>query len=215
MSLSQELQQRKTAMLLGNLEKLQCPAHRKIPRVARAVFQILATDRATGGESRVDFPTSRKPEAEVCPSIFMSRLRATSSACDTLLGLTCSAVTAREQILCACLERLGTGYEEPEGISEPIDCVESETDGERVLDLFARDASSEQNMYVVRIHYVRTRQLTQHAQRCPQRLGNVRGVEIGEDCRDLSSILIRLRRDRGVRFRSKVTLVQFRDKSSH
>jgi hypothetical protein len=52
MSLSRKLQQRKAVVLSDKLEKLQCPATAKIPWVARAVFQILATDLPLTGLNR-------------------------------------------------------------------------------------------------------------------------------------------------------------------
>jgi hypothetical protein len=73
-----------------------------------------------------------------------------------------SPVTAREQILRASLEGLGTGQEEPEGIGQPADCVEREANGERILDLVARDTGSEHRAHVVRIHSMFPRQLAKH-----------------------------------------------------
>ncbi len=48
-----------------------------------------------------------------------------------------SAVTMGEEVLRARLERFGRRYEEPEGVSQRVHCVEREGDGERVLDLLA------------------------------------------------------------------------------
>ena len=91
-----------------------------------------------------------------------------------------SAVATREQVFRAILERLGTTYEEPEGIGQPADHIERETDRERILDLLARSARSEDGSHVIRIYCVLARQLAQHQQRRPQWLLNGRRVEIGQ-----------------------------------
>jgi AcrR family transcriptional regulator len=99
------------------------------------------------------------------------------------LKSTCSAVAAREEVFRASLEGLGTRHEEPEGIGQPTDHIERETDRERILDLLARSAGSEDCSHVIRIHRVLARQLAQHEQRRPQWLLDVRGVEIGQQVR--------------------------------
>src|SRR5215471_9041647 len=64
----------------------------------------------------------------------------------------CLAVAAREQVLRATLESLGTRHEEPKGIGQPTDCVERKTDREHILDLLAGDAGSQHRAHVARIH---------------------------------------------------------------
>jgi len=64
---------------------------------------------------------------------------------------TCSTVAAREEVFRASLENLGTRHEEPEGIGQPTDHIERETDRERILDLLARSAGSEDCSHVIRI----------------------------------------------------------------
>jgi hypothetical protein len=50
-------------------------------------------------------------------------------------------------------------------VGQPIDRVEREADGERILDLRARDTVGEHGTHVIRIHGVLARQLAQQAQR--------------------------------------------------
>jgi hypothetical protein len=112
-------------------------------------------------------------------------------------------------------EKLGTRHEELEGIGQSIDCVEGETDRERVLDPLARDAGSQHRAHVLGIYLMLTRELAQHSQRRPKRLLDGRGLEFGKRRVDFRFILIRPSRDRGVRLRSKLALVHLRDDGGH
>lgn len=57
-----------------------------------------------------------------------------------------SAITTCEEIFRASLEGIGSRHGESEGIGQPTDHVERETDRERILDLLVRSASSEDTL---------------------------------------------------------------------
>jgi hypothetical protein len=57
-----------------------------------------------------------------------------------------SAVAAREEVFRTSFEGFGTRHEEPEGIRQPADHIERETDCERILDLLTRTAGSEDDV---------------------------------------------------------------------
>jgi hypothetical protein len=62
-----------------------------------------------------------------------------------------SAIATREKVFRASLEGFGTRHKEPEGIGQPTDHVERETDRERIFDLSAQSAGSEDCSHVIRI----------------------------------------------------------------
>lgn len=57
-----------------------------------------------------------------------------------------------EEVFRASLEGLGIRQEEPEGIGQPTDGVERETDGEGILNLLSRSVGSEDFSHVSDIY---------------------------------------------------------------
>jgi len=121
----------------------------------------------------------------------------------------------REQVLRASLEGPGTMHEEPEGIGQPADYIERETDCECILNLLARSAGGEDRPYVVNAHRMIARQLAQHEQCRPQGLLNDRDVKVRQYCGDPLPVVIGSPRDRRVRLCTEFALVSLRHLSSH
>src|SRR5262245_45970632 len=96
-------------------------------------------------------PSDRLPSWKPFPSAVVV-LATTRHIGPSAVQTPLSAIAAREQELRAGLEGFGTRHEEPEGAGQPIDRVEGGADRERVLDLLARDAGSQDRAHVVRIY---------------------------------------------------------------
>jgi hypothetical protein len=106
----------------------------------------------------------------------------------------------------ARLEGLETGHEETEGIGQPTDHVKRETDRERILDLLARSAGSEDCSYVTPASTVSWRVSL------PSIISVARnGSSMAAASRYVFSVAIGRLRDGNVRLYTELALVGHRD----
>src|SRR5262245_22886124 len=124
-------------------------------------------------------------------------------------------VTPLDQVLGSCLEALGAEHLEAERVGEPVGGVECGADRQRVLDLVARDTSGQHLPHVLGAHLSLPGQLAEHPQRCPEPVPDGSRVQVGQHCRDLRPVLVRLPCRRGVRTDAERAPVRLRHVSRH
>ena len=109
----------------------------------------------------------------------------------------------------------GAEHLEAEGVGQPPGGGEGGADRQRVLDLLGRHAGGQHVPHVLGAQLAVTAQLAEHPQRCPQRLGDGSGVQVGQHRRDRRPVLVRPAGGRGVRADAERALVHLRYVGRH